>query len=435
MKKIGLYGYGKFGKNVAESFRLFWGNEYGVTAIFDKALYGATDPFWNLNILEPGQIKHEYEQGQFESVMVCIYDRNTQMSLCKMIEDMGIPVFFPGNEADFADPKCFLQDKEPEIIVSEEKYSFHVYRNIFAAVADFQSNMLFLFDDQGNINIDNYKKYYDYFKPYLLSYPFRLREPLPEREYVKGSYCNLVKTYPYNYGHFSLEIADGIYLMETAGYKGKYIYYDTSFSRELLKLMDISSNRLIRVQDLEIHKVYVFEKMYDINHNGLGPLEYSDKVLPKMADLIKKKLIRKHGYPKKIYVKRVGVRKLLNGDSIALKNGFSIIIPEEHSVLDQMTLFYNADIVLCPHGANSTNFLYMHKGAVFVELFSDQWFFNINSKICEANGVHYLHLVGKASYNNDLPDREKDYTVDEDALFYLIKKAEAIAITNNYPPG
>ena len=156
-------------------------------------------------------------------------------------------------------------------------------------------------------------------------------------------------------------------------------------------------------------------------------MEYSEKVLPRMADFIKKKLTREAEYPKKIYVKRIGIRKLLNGEEIALKTGFRIIVPEEHSVKEQMNLFYNADIVLCPHGANSTNFLYMHKGAVFAEIFSDCWYMNINSKICIACGVHYLQLVGKACDNIEQTEMERDYTVNEDAFLRMIKEAEALA--------
>ena len=90
-----------------------------------------------------------------------------------------------------------------------------------------------------------------------------------------------------------------------------------------------------------------------------------------------------------------------------------------------MTLFFNADIVLCPHGANSANCLYMHQGAVFAEMFSDSWHAPMNTEICEANGVHYLKLIGKSCTDN-IEDIDADYSVDEDEMQRMILAAEQI---------
>ena len=431
MKKIALYGYGNYGKKAAESFRRFWDNEYSVTAIFDQALYGQTDSYWNTQILAPEQVYEEYKRGTFESVMVCIYDRDTHIGLCNWLENMGIPVFYSGKEEDFAEPELFLQDNDPKISVSEDRYSFHVYKNMLGAVADYNWRMMFLFNEEGKVYIENHKKYMPYFKPYMLSYPFRLKDPIPEKVFMKGEYCLMAKMYSTNYWHFTVEIADGIYLMEAAGYKGKYIYNENGFSKVLMSLMGVTSDRLISIRDLDYHKVYVFERLYDINHDGMDEFECSETVLPKMADKIKKTLKKDDSYPKKLYIKRIGQRKLLNGEDIAVQNGFQVIVPEEYSVIEQMNLFHNADIVISPHGANSTNYLYMHQGAVFAEIFSDIWYAHFkdsNLKICEACGIHYLLLTGKpcSCSNNKSEGMKADYTVDKDALLQLIRTAEEI---------
>ncbi len=120
------------------------------------------------------------------------------------------------------------------------------------------------------------------------------------------------------------------------------------------------------------------------------------------------------------------MRKLLNGEDIAVKNGYTVIVPEEYSVREQMDLFHNADIILCPHGANSTNFIYMREGAVFAEIFSDRWHARINGRHCEHIGVHYLEMVGTACGDGPFPER-LDYTVKEESLQRFILRAEAIA--------
>ena len=428
MKRIALYGYGNYGKKASESFRFFWGDEYSVTAVFDQALSGQIDPYWTIQVLAPEKLYEEFRRGIFESVMVCIYDRDTKMGISEWLEDMGVPVFYPGKEEDFASAEQFHQDEAPKISIHENRYSFHVYKNMLGAVADYNWRMMFLFNEEGKVCVDHYKKYMPYFKPYLLSYPFRLKDPVPEKVYMKGEYCLMAKMYSTNYWHFTVEIADGVYLMEAAGYTGKYIYNETDYSRLLMSLLGVSADRLISIRDLDHHKVYVFETLYDINHDGMHSMECSETVLPKMADVIKKNLKKDAGSPRKLFIKRIGQRKLLNGEDIAVQNGFQVIIPEEYSVIEQMNLFYNADIVISPHGANSTNYLYMQKGAVFAEIFSDVWYDHFglsNSKICEACGIHPLQLIGKACSSSKAAMRT-DYTVDEDAFLHLIQEAERI---------
>lgn len=426
MKKLGLYGYGVYGKRVSESLRLYWEGEYPVTAIFDKNLTGEKDGHWDLCVLSPEALEEEYKKGTFEAIMVCIFSSADHDAVLSQLTALGIPVFVPGRIEDFARPESFLQEKNPAVSVNAENYSFHAYRNMFGTVGDFErSQFFFLFNEDGKVNIENYEYYPETYRHFLM-YPFRLKNPLPEKVYLKGDYCLLAKAYSFNYWHFTFESMDCVYLLEKAGFRGKYIYNERSFSKELLKIMGISSDRLIRTKDFEIHKVYVFETLYGINRKKYLPLDHPDKVIPQMSKSLQLKLQRDERSPKKLYIKRIGVRKLLNGEDIALKNGYTVIVPEEYSVREQMELFYNADIVLCPHGANSTNFLYMRKGAVFVEIFSDRWHAKLNDRHCENIGVHYLELVGP-SRENASSGQLSDYIVDEDALQQIILRAEKIA--------
>lgn len=426
MKKLGLYGFGTYGKRTSESFRCYWGGEYAVTAIFDKNLAGEKDSHWNLYVLSPDVLEEEYRKGTFEAVMICIFSYPLYEEVLTWLNAMEIPVITSGNYEDFARPECFLQEKDPVVSVNADNYNFHIYRNIYGAVADFEKDQyFFLFNEDGKVSVDNFW-YYGETHRYLLSYPFRLKNPLPEKKYMEGSYCLLTKAHSVNYWHFTFEILDCVYLLEKAGFRGKYIYNERSFSKEALLIIGITPDRLIRTKDLEIHKVYVFENLYDINHTKKLPIDHSDKIIPMMSDSLRAKLKKEDHSPKKLYIKRIGVRKLLNGEGVAVKNGYTVIIPEEYGVLEQMELFYNADVVLCPHGANSTNFLYMQKGSVFVEIFSDLWHMRLNGRHCVNIGVHYLEMVG-TSCRNTSSDQRSDYIVDEDALQQMILRAEAIA--------
>ena len=426
MKKIALYGYGIFGKRMAESFRYYWGDEYILKAIFDRDRAGEYDEFWALRISAPERMSGEYAKGTFEAVMVCISDEGTRVHVIKQITALNIPVFVPGSPEDFAEPGSFLKDGDPEIILNSEKYSLNVYRDMFGAVADFARwQIMFLFDKYGRLNIENYRTYIDSFESPLLMFPFRLRDPLPEKVQMEGDWCVITKAFSPNYWHFTFEAADCVYLLEKAGYRGKYVFNDVPFARELLQIMGVGPERLIGTKELEIHKVYAFERLFELNHAGMEKMECSAEVISEMADFFREKLRRDESSPKRIYIKRIGRRKLLNGEETALRNGFSVIVPEKYSVWEQMELFYNADIVLCPHGANSANCLYMHEGAVFVEIFSDSWYAPYNTGICCANGIVYLQLIGKAC-SDRIEDVDADYTIDEDELQRIVLEAEKI---------
>ena len=426
MGKLGLYGYGTYGKRASESLRRYWGGRHLVTAIFDEDPDGKKDDCWDLPVLSPDRIEEEYGKGTFDTVMICIYALEGRKEAMERLEALGIPLFIPGKAEDFAGPESFLQAEEPEIRVDEDNYSFHVYRNMLGAAADFERcQFFFLFNEEGKVNIDNFRNYPE-FQYYFLMHPFRLKDPLPEKIYMEGSYCLLAKAYSINYWHFTFESLDCVYLMEKAGFQGKYIYNARSFTKDLLLSIGISPDRLIATEDLELHKVYVFETLYDINHEQILPVDHSDKVIPQMARLLQSNLKRDSRLPKKLYIKRIGVRKLLNGEDIAVKNGYTVIVPEEYSVREQMDLFHNADIILCPHGANSTNFIYMREGAVFAEIFSDRWHMRLNGQHCKHLGIHYLEMEGPAHDDGSLP-QFLDYTVKEESLQRFIDRAEAIA--------
>ncbi len=427
MALIALYGYGHYGRRAAESFSRFWGNEHTVTAIFDEKRSGETDPFWNLTVLDPEYITGEFRRGTFASVLVCIHETHAYDAVSARLRSLNIPEFFPGSEEAFGGPECFLQDEHPGITVSRKHYDFHVYKNMLGAVPDFNREaMLFLFNEEGRVNIGSHRKYYAHLLPKLLSWPFRFRDPLPERVFMEGSWCVISKTYPSNYWHFTIESADCVYLMEKAGYTGKYLYSERQFSNELLEIMGISKDRLVSLKELDVHKVYEFERLYDINHYDLKPMESSEDVLSEMGSEIRRKLRKDDSLPKKLCIRRIGIRKLLNLEETAVRNGFTVMIPENHTLKEQMELFCNADIILSPHGANSTNCMYMHPGSVFVEFYSNMWELNVNARVCQASGIHFLRMVGTVTDTDAVSGMYADYTVDEDQLQALITEAESL---------
>ena len=138
---------------------------------------------------------------------------------------------------------------------------------------------------------------------------------------------------------------------------------------------------------------------------------------------MKKKLPVNPSLPKKIYVKRVGRRKLLGADALLEEYGFTNIVPEDYSLQEQMALFYNADVVFCVHGANSTNCLYMQKGSVFIEAFSSYWMNRCNLYTVAASGVYYLPVSSLETVWENKGGIIRDYKIPDVLLRSAIQNA------------
>ena len=127
--------------------------------------------------------------------------------------------------------------------------------------------------------------------------------------------------------------------------------------------------------------------------------------------------------PKKIYVKRIGTRKLLGADDLITEYGFTTMIPEDYNVKDQMTFFYNADIIFCVHGANSTNCLYMREGTVFIEAFSSYWMNTFNLYTVAASGINYLPVSSLETVLENKDGISRDFEMPEVLLRMTIHNA------------
>ena len=136
-----------------------------------------------------------------------------------------------------------------------------------------------------------------------------------------------------------------------------------------------------------------------------------------MSEKIRTKLTRDpDSYPGLLYVRRIGSRKLQNGSQLAQRYGLAEMIPEEHSLLEQMNYYYNADIVLSPHGANNANALYMREGAALVETFGRNWVKYSYLPVLKEKGVFYLPVIEgpiMASFLSPDEEETKDYMIPE----------------------
>ena len=194
-----------------------------------------------------------------------------------------------------------------------------------------------------------------------------------------------------NYWHYVFDIIPRLMVMVKRGYKGKFLVNNTDCAKQFLELLKIPEDRLIINQYgsiIHAKKVYMFSDMYGIELHGQLLVD-TRKFLIEEAEKNYGSLLDK-SYPKKIFVSRVSRRKITNEEEIIkmLKScGFKVIVPEKLSLYEQMKSFHNADIIVTPHGANSTNLLFCRERTSMIECFSHQW---INP--CMMNTVGMLNI-------------------------------------------
>jgi hypothetical protein len=389
MMKIAIWGYGKYGRRMFESLTRLCPEEYEVACVYDTAYrkLNTAEGEHALRIRNPAEMPEDYKKGVFEKILLCIF--NVWQKPKQFLNKYSIPELHLGSPDNFYPMLLFEQVVKP-FQMQQEGYDFCVLKNVNGAMANYESDeLLYLYDNKGRVLKEHWSHWGVAHIAFVHDYPFNFRNHNADKKFFKGEYCVLTKKFAGNYWHFTYQCLDVVWLLEKAGYRGKYIIPNKRFCSELMQLLDIAPERIITLSTFEHNKEYIFENVFYIASNKNHAI-HSVPVLLEIAEYIRKKLPVDQSLPKKLYVKRIGTRKLLGADKLLSEYGFAVMIPENYSVLEQMVLFYNADIVFCVHGANSTNCLYMRKGTVFIEAFSSKWMNRCNLYTTVTNGVHYL---------------------------------------------
>lgn len=424
--KIAIWGYGKYGRRMFDSLTRLCPKEYEVVLVYDKNYEKLkfTDEKCHLPIHNPEEISEDYKNGFFEKILLCIFGDVASREPKRFLKINGIPELHLGKREDFCSLSFFEQGKKP-FEIERENYDFYVVKKLYGAMANYESDeILYLFNDEGRV-VKEHTDRFDYAleNAFLFDYPFVFRHSKAERIILKGQYCILTKKHSgNNYWHFTYNCLDVVWLLEQAGFQGKYVVPNAKFCSEILNMLDVPLERIVTLSTFEHNKIYIFEEVFYIVSTGTY-LKYSPSVLLEAVEYIKKKLPVDSSLPKMIYIKRIGRRKLIAADKIIAGYGFITVIPEKYSVREQMALFFNADIVLSVHGANSTNCMYMRKNTVFIEAFSSYWINRCNLYTIAEAGVHYLPVSPLETVYKNNDGILKDFKIPEVLLRMTIENA------------
>jgi capsular polysaccharide biosynthesis protein len=153
---------------------------------------------------------------------------------------------------------------------------------------------------------------------------------------------------------------------------------------------------------------------------GYLPKPYLDFFLPRVLP----KRPRRRG--RRIYVTRRNARigrRILNEEELTqalTRRGFETIAPESLSIADQIEHFYDAQLVVGPHGAGLTNLLFAERAGL-IELHPAASIFPHYYLLCLALGHEYRYLCGTGA------DRNSDFIVDVARLEKFVDELDASA--------
>ena len=424
---IALWGYGRYGKNMLRSIQAHWGGRYRVVAVFDKSIDDDAECLLEggIPLLNPSKALSEYERGTFEAVVASVVGINQ----VKEIEESALSLGIPATRLVARDELCPMESFE-RVSTLELPYGFelHEYKSLFGFHAPLYAyeTFLFLFDELGQGLIDNW--FVDTFwgdaTAFNPAFPFDT-DVAPVVN-LPGEYCAVTRTWGMNYWHFTYQFLDQIALMEKNRFKGKYILPRAPFAEELMGLANIGEDRILWLDDFDSETIYHFETMFVLARD-----EYDYKQsAPAMVDAARiiesnaaKRKSDVESYPTRLFVRRIKTRRLLRAEDLLEAYGFQTIIPEDLTVTQQIQYFMNADIVLSPHGANSTNSLYMRPGSVFIETFGRGWVIPCCVETAYLKGIHYLPVVQTPISGTTIGSFSGDYKVNNSILEMAIKSA------------
>jgi len=176
----------------------------------------------------------------------------------------------------------------------------------------------------------------------------------------------------------------------------------TNFQKETLLKVGISIDQVIQKGCKSDRLIVAIP--YRKRYYGHGPIDeetyifirnmyYDDLKVIKNSS--KKRLYVARGESKKRkVVNEVEVYQLLN------KYNFDIVVMDGKTVREQAEIFYQAEVIIAPHGAALTNLLFVQPKLNLLEIFPDSYFPNyyyVMSRYAKAN---YFYMKGKSlNYN------------------------------------
>lgn len=278
MKKIAVWGNGLYGKRMTDSIRNFYNDEITITRIYD-----INGDHLDSEVFDPDTIYDDFHNKLFESVFIGCQNEQSYNEILRKLTEYQIPIYTPGTQNDFYPADAFDQEEPKKLNLQQEGYEYYEFRNLLGTVHNSTIyTVMYLYNKEGKV-LQNPWAYYKTRTNLYHQYDFPVNFwKVQDVIDMPGSYCFLAKQFSINYWHFMFEAMDLIMLLEEAGFTGKYVIADSKSNIELMHLLNISSERILRLSAFERNRTYRFE---NICYAGLvkNDRRFSAPVLKKVS--------------------------------------------------------------------------------------------------------------------------------------------------------
>ena len=206
-------------------------------------------------------------------------------------------------------------------------------------------------------------------------------ESLPPLEKIAGKVAILSGLAGHVYYHWMIDIIPRIDLLRRSGIELEEIDWfivnniKQSFQQETLDLLGIPASK-IKISDRHSH----IQAQELIVPSFPGHLDWVPQSTVKFLrqTFLSAVNFQNSSDAKRIYISRAQARGRLVINEEAVINlvsqfGFQTVCLEQLSVVEQVSLFANAEAIISPHGSSLTNLVFCNPGAVVIELFSPHY--------------------------------------------------------------
>ncbi|MES2274287.1 MAG: glycosyltransferase family 61 protein [Chlamydiota bacterium] len=199
---------------------------------------------------------------------------------------------------------------------------------------------------------------------------------LSKPEHVEGKVAVISQEGHSNYYHWMVEVLPKLALLEQQHISYDWLYVPTNlpFMRQTLHLLGVSQEKILATSpDAHIEADLIVPSAPSLScYTPKWIVDYlREKLIPQS-----KQISSKQSFSKKIFISRqkASYRRILNEDEVFdlfKVEGFVRYNLEDLTVLEQISLFHQADIIVAPHGAGLVNLLFAQPCVLIIELFQE----------------------------------------------------------------
>lgn len=228
----------------------------------------------------------------------------------------------------------------------------------------------------------------------------KIKEKLNQNQIFPGTYVSLLSSYTLNFAHWLMDCLPRLALLESLNNDFKFIIPNESpnYLVNSLKLLGIQENQLVKIKEESIiveNLILCHAAQKAGRPSKTHLLTVRDRLVAPFMDYKNRCLTP----PRRIYVSRAhSSRKIINENEILEileDHDFKIIYCEKMSLLDQINLFSNAEVILGPHGAGMYNQIFCDSGTIIIEIYNKEYWHHSSRIISSFMGHPHWHIFGE----------------------------------------